>query len=59
MLKATEKMPTKNVKPVDRLVGENIRAHRLTIGLTQEELAGKIGLTFQNKCRNTKKARTG
>ena len=47
MLKATEKMPTKNVKPVDRLVGENIRAHRLTIGLTQEELAGKIGLTFQ------------
>lgn len=34
-------------QPVDRVVGENVRRHRLRRGLSQTSLAEKIGLTFQ------------
>lgn len=40
-------MLEKTVKSVDKLIGANIRANRLTHGLTQQELAARIGLTFQ------------
>ena len=32
---------------VDKLIGQNIRANRLSRGLTQKMLADKIGVTFQ------------
>jgi transcriptional regulator with XRE-family HTH domain len=35
------------VNTTDKLIGQNIRANRLARGLTQETLAGKIGVTFQ------------
>jgi len=40
-------MLEKTVKPADKLIGRNIRAIRLARGLTQEELALRIGITFQ------------
>jgi transcriptional regulator with XRE-family HTH domain len=40
-------MLEKTVKPVDKLIGRNIRAIRLARGFTQEELALRIGITFQ------------
>jgi transcriptional regulator with XRE-family HTH domain len=43
MPKATTKSSTK----IDKLVGTNIRVHRLAAGLTQEELGDKLGVTFQ------------
>jgi transcriptional regulator with XRE-family HTH domain len=33
--------------PIDALVGRNIRIHRLDKGLTQSEVASRIGVTFQ------------
>jgi transcriptional regulator with XRE-family HTH domain len=36
-----------NPKPVDKIVGSNIRAQRLNNGMSQETLAKRIGLTFQ------------
>ena len=36
-----------SVNTVDKLIGQNIRANRLSRGLTQETLADKIGVTFQ------------
>jgi transcriptional regulator with XRE-family HTH domain len=40
-------MLKKTVKPTDRVIGQNIRANRLTQGLSQSELAKRIGVTFQ------------
>jgi transcriptional regulator with XRE-family HTH domain len=41
-------MPGKrSAGPVDATVGQSIRVHRLAKGLTQTDLAEKIGLTFQ------------
>jgi transcriptional regulator with XRE-family HTH domain len=40
-------MPEKTVKPADKLIGQNIRANRLTQGLSQSELGKRIGVTFQ------------
>jgi transcriptional regulator with XRE-family HTH domain len=37
----------KKPDPVDMLVGRNIKLHRLAKGMSQEELAHKLGLTFQ------------
>ena len=37
----------KRTGPVDHLVGARIRLRRQTIGMTQTELADKIGVTFQ------------
>jgi transcriptional regulator with XRE-family HTH domain len=33
--------------PIDIFVGGRIRARRITLGITQEKLAGRLGLTFQ------------
>ena len=40
-------MPKRTVKPVDRIIGQNIRANRLARGLSQVELGDRIGVTFQ------------
>ena len=40
-------MLKKTVKSTDTLIGQNIRANRLTQGLSQSELAKRIGVTFQ------------
>jgi transcriptional regulator with XRE-family HTH domain len=40
-------MPPKSVNHIDRLIGQNIRATRLNRGISQTELAKRIGLTFQ------------
>ena len=41
------KLSNKSATKTDKLVGRNIRVHRLTAGLTQEELGTKLGVTFQ------------
>jgi transcriptional regulator with XRE-family HTH domain len=43
MAKTSNKSATK----IDKLVGTNIRVHRLAAGLTQGELGAKLGVTFQ------------
>jgi transcriptional regulator with XRE-family HTH domain len=43
MAKTSNKSATK----IDKLVGRNIRVHRLAVGITQEELGEKLGVTFQ------------
>src|SRR3954452_5726968 len=40
-------MAKKRSQPVDTLVGLNVRARRLSRGVSQTELAGAIGVTFQ------------
>ena len=40
-------MAKRNARPVDVLVGQNIRLCRLQQGLSQTELGQRIGLTFQ------------
>jgi transcriptional regulator with XRE-family HTH domain len=43
-------MPTtsnKSATKYDKLIGEKIRGQRLKMGLTQEELGDKLGVTFQ------------
>src|SRR5690349_5105656 len=37
----------KKPDPVDVLVGQNIKLHRLAKSMSQEDLANKLGLTFQ------------
>ena len=41
------KTSNKSATKVDKLVGLNIRVHRLAVGLTQEELGARLGVTFQ------------
>ncbi|HEX4409326.1 MAG TPA: helix-turn-helix transcriptional regulator [Xanthobacteraceae bacterium] len=41
------KTSNKSASRVDKLVGRNIRVHRLVGGLTQEGLGEKLGVTFQ------------
>lgn len=41
------KTSNKSANKVDKLVGRNIRVHRLVRGLTQEGLGEKLGVTFQ------------
>jgi transcriptional regulator with XRE-family HTH domain len=43
MPKASNKSATKT----DKIVGQNIRVHRLSKGLTQEGLGQQLGVTFQ------------
>src|ERR1700722_2976834 len=48
--KAGARMPktsNKSASKFDKLIGEKIRARRLKMGLTQEELGDKLGVTFQ------------
>ena len=40
-------MKTRVARPVDVLVGQNIRICRMQRGLTQSELADRVGITFQ------------
>jgi transcriptional regulator with XRE-family HTH domain len=37
----------RRAKDIDRLVGARMRERRIMLGLTQEQLAGLIGVTFQ------------
>jgi transcriptional regulator with XRE-family HTH domain len=43
----TVAMSTRSPDPVDVLVGRNVRIHRIDKGLTQTDLAKRIGVTFQ------------
>jgi transcriptional regulator with XRE-family HTH domain len=45
--KQMDTMTTRSARPVDVLVGQNIRICRLQRGLSQSELADRVGLTFQ------------
>jgi transcriptional regulator with XRE-family HTH domain len=40
-------MNSKSPQAVDLIVGRNIRLHRLSKGISQTDLASKIGVTFQ------------
>jgi len=40
-------MSTKSPNPIDQRLGRNIRFQRLAAGLSQEALAHRLGLTFQ------------
>ncbi len=40
-------MAGKSAKTVDARVGQNIKFHRIQAGMTQQVLAGRLGLTFQ------------
>jgi transcriptional regulator with XRE-family HTH domain len=40
-------MPGRGRSHVDKLVGQNIRIHRLDRGLSQTELGKHVGVTFQ------------
>lgn len=39
---------------IDRHVGARVRARRLMLGLSQQHLAGKLGITFQQLQKNEK-----
>lgn len=41
------KISNKSATKLDKLVGQNIRIHRLACGLTQEQLGAKLDVTFQ------------
>lgn len=41
------KTSNKSASKMDKIVGRNIRVHRLIRGLTQEGLGEKLGVTFQ------------
>lgn len=38
---------TRKTKPVDKTIGQALKAYRLTRGMSQEKLAERLGLTFQ------------
>lgn len=40
-------MPAKSLSAADRHVSEKLRARRKEIGMTQQALATKVGVTFQ------------
>jgi transcriptional regulator with XRE-family HTH domain len=43
----TPKTSNKSATKTDKRVGNNIRARRLEMGMTQEQLGKKLGVTFQ------------
>jgi len=47
MTKQMDTMTTRSARPVDVLVGQNIRICRMQRGLSQSDLAERVGLTFQ------------
>jgi transcriptional regulator with XRE-family HTH domain len=40
-------MASRDANPIDRHVGARIRMQRLTMGMSQTTLGGKMGITFQ------------
>jgi transcriptional regulator with XRE-family HTH domain len=44
---STPKTSNKSATKTDKRVGNNIRARRLEMGMTQEQLGKKLGVTFQ------------
>ncbi len=40
-------MQQKSPSPIDRHIGNRVRARRVTLGMSQEKLADALGLTFQ------------
>jgi transcriptional regulator with XRE-family HTH domain len=40
-------MTTRRANPTDVIIGHNIRAHRMKLRMTQSELAGAVGVTWQ------------
>ena len=40
-------MTNEQIHPIDRLIGERIRARREALKMTQSQLAASIGITFQ------------
>jgi transcriptional regulator with XRE-family HTH domain len=40
-------MSSKHPEPVDKYVGSRVRMRRLMLGMSQEKLGDKLGLTFQ------------
>jgi len=40
-------MPEKRIHDMDRHIGQQIRIHRLNLGISQEKLGDALGLTFQ------------
>lgn len=45
--KTKTKTNARAVSPIDRLLGARVRARRLEIGMSQEMLGEKLGVTFQ------------
>jgi transcriptional regulator with XRE-family HTH domain len=41
------KASNKSATSTDKVIGKNVHAHRIVHGLTQEDLGGKLGVTFQ------------
>jgi DNA-binding XRE family transcriptional regulator len=41
------KKTTKRASWIDAAVGRNVRVWRMARGMTQEQLAGRVGVTFQ------------
>lgn len=46
-MKMPKRTPARQPTEIDAIVGEKIRAARKECGLTQEQLAAEVGLTFQ------------
>lgn len=44
---ANKNIPTVDIDPLDLLIGQKLRGRRLMLGVTQEDLAATIGVTFQ------------
>jgi len=47
VVSARDEPPIKRIKEADALVGSRIRERRLQLGLTQENVAAVLGVTFQ------------
>ena len=47
MAKAKKKLPQRSVTSADREIGTRLRMRRVDIGLSQDDLGKKLGLSFQ------------
>lgn len=47
LVKSSQDLPRSRVQDVDRHVGTRMRARRIMLGLTQQQLADLIGVTYQ------------
>lgn len=41
------KVPKRGIQPADKIVGQRIRARRNEVGMSQDELGQKLGVSFQ------------